>query len=178
MKQVLNFEPMREARIDRIDEALIERYVVWRRQQVSITTTNRELATLRRLLHLANEWKMIRSVPRVRLLTGERQRDFILTHEQEQLYLATAPEPLKSIAILLLDTGLRVGEALSLRKSDVRIEASGSGRYGWLTVRSGKSKNASVTFRSPFEWSAYWHRSSRITHQSGCSLANPLIAPS
>lgn len=31
LKQVLNFEPTREARIDRIDEALIERYVVWRR---------------------------------------------------------------------------------------------------------------------------------------------------
>lgn len=95
-----------------------------------ITTTNRELATLRRLLHLAQEWKMIRSVPRVRLLTGERQRYFILIHEQEQLYHVAAPEPLKSIAILLLDTGLRVGKALNLRKSDVRIEASGSGRYG------------------------------------------------
>jgi integrase len=142
LKQILNFEPMRETRIDHIDEGLIERYVVWRRQQVSITTTNRELATLRRLLHLAREWKMIRNVPKVRLLTGERQRDFVLTHEQEQLYLAAAPEPLKSIAILLLDTGLRVGEALNLRKSDVRIEASGSGRYGWLIVRAGKSKNA------------------------------------
>lgn len=85
---------------------------------------------------------MIRAVPRVRLLTGERQRDFVLTHEQERLYLAAAPEPLKSIAILLLDTGLRVGEALNLRKSDVRIEASGDGRYGWLIVRAGKSRNA------------------------------------
>ena len=95
LKQILNFEALREARIDRIDEALIERYVVWRRQQVSITTTNRELATLRRLLHLAQEWKMIRSVPRVRLLTGERQRDFVLTHEQERLTWKWPQSPLR-----------------------------------------------------------------------------------
>lgn len=145
LKQVLNFEPIREARIDRVDEALIECYVVWRRQRVTITTTNRELATIRRLLHLAQEWKVIRSVPRVRLLTGERQREFVLNHEQETRYLAATPEPLKSLATLLLDTGLRPGEALNLKKADVCIEATGPGRFGRLLVRSGKSKNAKRT---------------------------------
>jgi integrase len=142
IKQVLKFDALREKRLDQIDEALIEDYIAWRRQTVSITTTNRELATLRRLLNVAKEWKVIRSVPRVRLLTGERQRDFVLTHEQEKRYLAASPEPLKSIAILLIDTGLRLGEALHLQKSDVHINSNGEGRLGWLTVRSGKSKNA------------------------------------
>jgi integrase len=142
IKQVLKFEPMQKVPLDQIDEALIEKYVAWRRQAVSITTTNRELATLRRLLHVAKEWKVIKSMPRVRLLTGERQRDFILNHAQEKLYLAAAPEPLKSVATLLIDTGLRLGEALNLRKSDVHFESNGDGRYGWITVRDGKSQNA------------------------------------
>jgi hypothetical protein len=40
-------------RLDRIDEALVERYIVWRRRTVSATSVNRELATLRRLLNVA-----------------------------------------------------------------------------------------------------------------------------
>lgn len=53
LKQVLRFEQLREAKLDQIDEAMIERYVVWRRRSVSATSVNRELATLRRLLHVA-----------------------------------------------------------------------------------------------------------------------------
>jgi integrase len=46
------------------------------------------------------------------------------------------------VAILLLDTGLRVGEALNLRKEDVHPDPVGGARYGWVHVREGKSKNA------------------------------------
>ena len=73
LAQILNFEPLRERRLDQIDEALIERYVIRRRKEVSPTTVNRELATLRRLLHVAAEWKVIRRVPRIRLLAGENR---------------------------------------------------------------------------------------------------------
>jgi hypothetical protein len=58
---------------------------VWRRPRVSITSVNRELATLRRLLHVAHKRNLIRFVPKVRLLTGERQRDFVLDHETERI---------------------------------------------------------------------------------------------
>ena len=47
---------------------------------------------------------MIRRVPKVRLLAGEKQRDFVLSHEDEFRYLAAAPEPLKSLATILVDT--------------------------------------------------------------------------
>jgi len=143
LKQLLKYEPLREARLDWIDEALIERYIIWRRKQdITCTTVNRELATLRRILHIAEEWKIIKRVPRVRLLPGERQRTFTLSHEDEQRYLVAAPEPLRSMAILLIDTGLRLGEALNLRVEDIHIEPVGGARYGWLHVRNGKSKNA------------------------------------
>jgi integrase len=133
---------MWECRLDHIDEALIERYVIWRRKEVSPTTVNRELATLPRLLHIAEEWKVIRRVPRVRQLSGERQRDFVLSHEDERRYLAVALEPLKSLAIVLVDTGLRLGEALNLLTSDVHLQPAGAARYGWVNVPDGKSKNA------------------------------------
>jgi hypothetical protein len=31
---------------------------------------------------------------------------------------------------------------MNLRKEDVHVEAAGKARYGWLHVRSGKSRNA------------------------------------
>jgi len=47
-------------------------------------------------------------------LQGERTREFVLTREVEAKYLEAVPEPLADIAILMLDTGLRDGEALAL----------------------------------------------------------------
>lgn len=142
LKQVLRFEPIREAKLDHIDEALIARYVIWRRRSVSITSVNRELATLRRLMNLAKEWKVIRALPKFELLKGEAQRDFVLSYDEEARYLNAASEPLRTVAIVLLDTGLRVGEALNLRKEDVHIVPAGKARFGWIHVREGKSANA------------------------------------
>jgi integrase len=145
LKQLLKYARLREAKLDRIDEGMIERFVEWRSKSVSPASVNRELATLRRMLHLAKEWKSIPTVPKVRLLAGEKQREFVLSHEAEQRYLAAAPQPLKDVATVLLDAGLRLGEALRLQWPDVHFDPAGSARYGWLQVREGKSKNARRT---------------------------------
>ena len=89
---------------------------------MSLASVNRELATLRRLLRLAHESNVINRVPRVRLLQGERSREFVLACPQENAYLGAATQPLRDVALLLLDTGLRVGEALELRWSDIRLK--------------------------------------------------------
>ena len=101
-----------------------------------------EMPTLRRLLRVAHEWRVINRVPRIRLLRGERNREFVLSHAQERLYLEMAPEPLKDAAMLMLDTGLRVGEILSLEWSDVHLEPVGNARFGFIHIPKGKSKNA------------------------------------
>jgi len=93
LKRLLAFPAIASARVDRIDEGVIEAYVVARRASVGPATVNRELATLRRMLRLAHEWKEIQRVPRIRLLSGERIRDFVLTRKQEDIYLGVCPQP-------------------------------------------------------------------------------------
>lgn len=142
MDRLLEFQPLASAKLNKIDEALIEKYVQQRRNNVSPATVNRELATLRRMFYLAKEWKVIVGLPQIRMLAGERIREFVLSHDQERNYLDFAPQPLKDSALLILDTGLRVGEAVNLEWPDVYLEPVGSAKYGYIRIRSGKTKNA------------------------------------
>jgi integrase len=145
LAQLLKYRPLREARLEAIDEAMIERYVTLRRASVAPATCNRELATLRRALRLAEEWKVITRAPRVRLLKGEGQRDFVLSHQDEAKYLTACPPLLRDAASVMLDTGLQLGELLNLTWEDIRFEPAGAAKFGFLKVRVGKSKNAQRT---------------------------------
>ncbi len=80
--------------------------------------------------------------PLLRLLRGEKCREFVLSYQLEALYLAAPPAPFGDVALLLLDTGLRVSEALSLEWGDVRLDPANGASFGYLTVRAGKSKNS------------------------------------
>ncbi|HZL66486.1 MAG TPA: site-specific integrase [Candidatus Limnocylindrales bacterium] len=142
LNRLLEYPPIAGARLDHIDEGIIEGYVVARRASVGPATVNRELATLRRMLRLAHEWKEINRVPKVRLLNGERIRDFVLSRHIEEAYLAACAQPLADIALLVLEAGLRIGEALSLPWTDVVLDPLPGSRFGYLRVRDGKSKNA------------------------------------
>ncbi|HEV7746109.1 MAG TPA: tyrosine-type recombinase/integrase [Pyrinomonadaceae bacterium] len=140
--RLLEFQPLASAPLDKINKALIAGYVQRRHGKVAVATINRELATLRRILYLAYDWNEISAVPRIRMLKGERSRDFVFTHQQEKVYLETAPPPLRDVALLLLETGLRLGEALALKWSDIELDAANGKKLGYLFVREGKSKNA------------------------------------
>src|SRR5271165_2108205 len=142
LNRLLEYPPIAGARLDRIDEGVIEGYVVARRATVGPATVNRELATLRRMLRLAHEWKEINRVPKIRLLNGERIRDFVLSRKQEEIYLAACAQPLADIALLVLEAGLRIGEALSLPWTDVVLDPLAGSRFGYIRIRDGKSKNA------------------------------------
>ena len=135
-------------RLDRIDEDAIEKYRQARaafksRRGLPLApgSINRELATLRRMIRLAYEWKIINRVPRVKLLRGEKHREYILPHDREAAYLAALPHPLTDVATLLLDTGLRLGELLSLDWAQVHLEPAQGAKLGYITVSSTKAKN-------------------------------------
>jgi integrase len=142
LNTILKFEPLASAPLDRIKPELVQRYINRRQAEVSPACINRDLATLRRCLRVALELEVIDKVPRITLLQGERERSFVLSAAQERLYLAAAPQPLKDVAVLMLDTGLRVGEAVSLEWSSIHTDPVNGSRFGYLQVRSGKSQNA------------------------------------
>lgn len=140
--RLVDFLPLANAKLDRIDAQLIETFVQRRSETVTPATVNRALATLRRALRLAQEWRLIDRVPRIRLLAGERNREFTLSHAQEPVYLAAAAQPLRDISLLILDTGLRLGEALAMDWPNVHTEPAGKAKFGYLRVAEGKSANA------------------------------------
>jgi integrase len=138
-------------RLDEIEEAEIEQYTQMRantesrrKHPLSPASVNRELATLRRLLRLAQEWKVLDRVPRIHLLRGEHQREFTLSREQEKLYFAAAEaySDLPNVAAVLIDTGLRIRECLTLEWPDVRLEPAEGAQHGYLTVRRKNAKNS------------------------------------
>ena len=79
-------------RMDAITSEDIAAYVAARQAgELEVATVNRELATLRRMFHLSQEWgKVDRVLPRVKLLAGENRRERVLTPEEETAYLDAA----------------------------------------------------------------------------------------
>jgi integrase len=106
---------------------------------LSIGSINSELRVLRRILRLAMEWGELERLPKITLIKGERQREHVITWEEEARYLSAAREPLTSIATVLLDTGLRPDECHRLAWDDITWS---NGRQGTLLVRHGKTKAA------------------------------------
>ncbi|MEN6536907.1 MAG: site-specific integrase [Bryobacteraceae bacterium] len=151
-RRLLEYPALAKAPLDAIDEALVDKYKQDRRQQlsrygrlISPASVNRELATLSRALRLAFKWKIITSVPTIGRLSGERGREYVLDHGTEQTYLAEAPQPLRDAAVLMLDTGVRVGEASRLVWPDVILKPAVSARHGYIRIREGKSEKAKRT---------------------------------
>jgi integrase len=151
LRRLLEYSPLADSPLDKISEGLIEAFVQRRIQTVCPASVNRSLATLRRLLRLAYDWRVIDRVPKITLLPGERIREFVLSYAEEARYLNATPQPLRDVATLILDTGFRVGEALSLEWKDVHFEPAQGSRFGFIHIAVGKSKyakrNISLTAR-------------------------------
>ncbi len=78
--------------VDQITAENLAGFVAHRQAaKVQVSTLNRDLATLRRVFHLAQEWGKVSTVlPRVRLLPGENRRERVLTAEEERKYVEAA----------------------------------------------------------------------------------------
>src|SRR5262245_29054279 len=73
------------------------------------------------------------------MLPGERRRERVVAPPEQAKYLGAAPEPLGSIAEVLVDTGLRPEEFFRLRWESLTWT---NGRYGTLLVTHGKTAAA------------------------------------
>ena len=134
------YQPLSSLRLDEISSERAGEFAAYRRAKgAQVSTVNASLRVLRRALRLAAEWGLIATVPKIKLLPGERHREFVLTPQEENLYLAAAPEPLASVAAVLAETGLRPEECYRLRWEAITWT---NGRNGSLIVTHGKTAAA------------------------------------
>lgn len=88
-------------------------------------TINRYLATVRGLLRMArDEWQWIDVFPKVRLLSGEVERDRWLTREEADRLIAACPPHLAALVRFALATGCRAREITGLEWERVDMERS------------------------------------------------------
>jgi site-specific recombinase XerD len=144
------FEPMANSKLNRIDTSLVEQFVqnaLNKKEPHSITTINQSLRTLRRALHKAEDWKLIRRAPRIHLLPGENSREYVISEETLGLMVnwieKAYPTSIMHLLLpFLIDTGLRITEACNLTRETVSLEPKPGADRGWLHVVRGKTKYA------------------------------------
>ena len=106
------------------------------------------------------------------MLRGERNREFVLAHKDEKRYLAALKQPLRDVATVLLDTGLRIGEVLTLEWTDVHLHPAKDAKHGYVTVRAKNAKN-SRTRNVPLTDRAAATLKSQTPQNSGCVFHRP-----
>ena len=140
-------------RLDEISADEIEKFKQSRLQdKLSPSTINRDLAFLRRVLLFAV--KVSRAVagrqtlPWTLLTTPfvahgveflkENRRERIINFDEERRYLAAAAQPLRDVATLLVELGMRPGEVFSIRRENVHLYFAPP----FVHIASGKTKNS------------------------------------
>jgi integrase len=114
-----------ERQVKEIYPADIEGFKLYRRKEVSRSTVNRELALLKRMLNRAIDWDLYlgsNPVRKVKFFQKINMGFRTLTPKEENRFLASATPYIRDIAVFALNTGLRIGEILSLTWKSVDLE--------------------------------------------------------
>jgi integrase len=104
----------------------IERYKLARLQAVRPATVNRELAGLKRLFNLAEQWGLYRGrnpVKGVRFLDEDNLKARTLSEGEERALLSCCSPYLQDLATFAINTGLRLGDILNLTWEEVDLES-------------------------------------------------------
>ena len=108
-----------------ISPKMVSRYKVLRNgESAAPASVNRELSMLTRAFNFAaKEWEWLRDNPasKVSKEKENNERDRWLTKDEEKKILDNSPVWIREIVILLLNTGLRLEESLSLEWSRVNL---------------------------------------------------------
>ncbi len=86
-------------------------------------SVNNGLTVLRRMLSIARKRGLIATVPEMDWFRAPPPEVSFLTFEDADRLLAVAPQAWRTMFLLALRTGLRLGELLALRWSDVDLDA-------------------------------------------------------
>lgn len=140
LRNIRAYKPLASAKLDEISGEYIASFAAHRQAQgLQISSVNSSLQVLRRVLRIAVEWGALNAAPSVKMLPGARSRERVVDRLEEAKYLATSPQPLVAIAVILLDTGLRPEECFRLRWESITWF---NGRNGTLLVTHGKTAAA------------------------------------
>lgn len=142
-------------------------------KQRSVAAVNRELEKLRRLLNIAERecWILrnpMRNGDPLISVADERKRERILTRDEELRLLNASDDRwrkhLRPILICALDTGMRRGEILSLKWSDVDFEERVVTIRAFNT-KTMKERHVSLTTRLLLELEQLWGASPKHRDQ-------------
>jgi integrase len=140
IRALLGYRPMANAKLNIITNELAAEFASHRQASgKQVSTVNSSLRVLRRILGLAAEWGVLETRPTISLIPGERHRETVVTPREQRLYFDHAPEPLKSIATILVETGIRPDECYRLRWEDLHWGSFGKAK---LRVTKGKTPAA------------------------------------
>jgi integrase len=184
LRTIKAYRPLASTKFDEITSEGISCFAAHRQiENRQVSTINSSLRVLRRVFSKAMEWGVLETIPKVKLLPGERHRERVVSQEEEVLYLAAAPELVSSIVAVLVDTGLRPEECFRLCWESITWF---NGRNGTLLVTHGKTTAArrvlpmTPRVRNILEtrWEAagkpaegwVWPAPTRSGHVESCSL--------
>ncbi len=92
LKRLKDFSTLAKAKLDAIPRTAITEFLeALRSDELQVSSINRALEVLRRMLRLSLEWgKTDKVPPKIQMLPGENERDRVLTEDEERRYLAAA----------------------------------------------------------------------------------------
>jgi integrase len=131
-KALLKF--FKDKKLDKITPEEVEGYKTWRASQKSPrtkrvlrpATTNRELACLKALFnfYIKGDLLLKNPVSRVKFFNEDNEQTRTLSFDEQQKYLATASQPLRDAAILMLETGMRPEEVYRIRVETINLDGA------------------------------------------------------
>lgn len=141
--------------LDQITAQMGERFKAERSAQVTNSTVNRDLATLKRLFSLCEQWGFVEvnRIARVKLLKENASRTRFLAEDEIGSLLAECGQGLLFMAVLIaLNTGLRKNEVLTLTWKELDLdgrflEKSGKGGKVVKIPLTATLYNALIAFR-------------------------------
>jgi integrase len=144
--------------LDQITVDEVERFKDWRKKQKKLSphkklskdkrttttaiikpaTVNRELACLRAMINyfINNDVLVKNPVSRVKFLKEDNEQMRVVTRDEERLYLLACSQPLRDVATIMVETGMRPDEIYRLERRNVHLDK------GYIFNPHGKTKAA------------------------------------
>ncbi len=126
----------RGMKIDDIPPTVIAEYKAKRADEVKPATVNRELACLRHIFSMAEKWgrASYNPVKEVKVLRAPIRPERILNDSEIERLISSAKGRTCDIIIVAINTGMKLGEILSLKWEDVDVSG------GILVVKGSKKE--------------------------------------